>query len=90
MSPPKKKGFEIEYMRVGGNAPRDELDVALDRLFPPGEWVSIDLSPETEDEIFEATFKNMPMWFHYEIRNSEIQPRSLEDKKKLAASLSLM
>ena len=54
-----------------------------DRLLPPGEWVSIDMSPVEEEHILEVACKDLPIWFHFENVNGTIRPRSVEDKKKL-------
>jgi hypothetical protein len=74
-SPPKKKSAEQIW------------DEAMNKAFPPGQWVSVTLTPEEETDIFEQSFKHMPAWFHYELRNGVLQPRSLADKKKLIAAL---
>jgi hypothetical protein len=71
----------------GGSAQKRSPDAALDRMFPPGQWVSVSLTPQEEEEIFAESTRFLPAWFHYELREGVLQPRSLADKKKLMAAL---
>lgn len=81
-APKKRPGF------FEASPPKKQDPLAsLDRLFPPGQWVSLSLTPEEEEAIFESSCKNLPVWFHFENRNGTLYPRSLADKKKLAAAL---
>jgi hypothetical protein len=56
-------------------------------MFPPGQWVSVSLTPEEEEEIFNDSFRHLPAWFHYKLQDGVLQPRSLPEKKKLIAAL---
>jgi hypothetical protein len=56
-------------------------------MFPPGQWVSVTLTPQEEEEIFAESTRFLPAWFHFELCNGVLQPRSLTDKKKLLAAL---
>jgi hypothetical protein len=85
-APRKRPGF-FEPSAVSPPKKKDPL-ASLDRLFPPGQWVTVSLTPEEEEAIFETSFQNLPVWFHFENRNGMLYPRSLADKKKLAAALA--
>lgn len=62
-------------------------DEAMNKAFPPGQFVPIVLTPKEEEEIFESSWKHLPAWFHFEKVNGVIRPRSFADKKKLLAAL---
>ena len=75
LEPPPKKTAE------------QALDEMLDRVFPEGEFVPIPLSEEEIQQILEDSWKNLPVWFHFEKVNGVVRPRSFEDKKKLILTL---
>jgi hypothetical protein len=76
VSPPKKTKTAEEIW-----------DEAMNKAFPPGQFVPIVLTPKEEEEIFESSWKHLPAWFHFEKVNGVIRPRSFADKKKLLAAL---
>lgn len=63
------------------------LDDMLTKAFPPGEFVPIPLAEGEFQRIMEESWKNLPVWFHFEKIDGVVRPRSFDDKVTLLASL---